>query len=373
MSTASGTTEKPGAATPIAAAACPPPTPSATTDGPEPDSAAGMPAARSRPTRSAEAGMAGRRYGWCIRSSVAVSSSRERSSPAPAAGSAPDSASASSAARPMFTAASACGTCFGRAPRACSVDWRRDGTNTTGRSSPSGATRRDRGTSPSYQATVRPPSRAAATLSGCPSIALATRSRPAAPSGPPARASAAVTPATIAAADEPRPRPCGIRFTQRSASPGCAHSSSSKVARIARTTRCASSAGTASGPTTSMESPDGVSRTDTSSYSPSARPSASKPGPRLALVAGTRRRTAPGGRPPPGPVVLTVTLADALTIVLTRVLTETFADALAVPLPEALPAAPAARPSAVVTTAAGRGPWRRRPRSAGWSRASPRR
>src|SRR5689334_12226894 len=42
-----------------------------------------------------------------------------------------------------------------------------------------------------------------------------------------------------------------------------------------------------------MDSPDARTRTSTSSYRLSASPSASKPGPRFALVAGTRTRTAP--------------------------------------------------------------------------------
>ena len=40
-----------------------------------------------------------------------------------------------------------------------------------------------------------------------------------------------------------------------------------------------------------MCSPDGATRASTSSYRLSASPSASNPGPRLALVAGTRTRT----------------------------------------------------------------------------------
>ena len=40
-----------------------------------------------------------------------------------------------------------------------------------------------------------------------------------------------------------------------------------------------------------MDSPDAQTHASTSSYRLSASPSASKPGPRLALVAGTRTRT----------------------------------------------------------------------------------
>jgi len=49
------------------------------------------------------------------------------------------------------------------------------------------------------------------------------------------------TPATIAAADDPRPRPWGMRFMHVNASPDGWPPSSSNAARIARTTRCDSS------------------------------------------------------------------------------------------------------------------------------------
>ena len=100
-------------------------------------------------------------------------------------------------------------------------------------------------------------------------------------------------PATIAAAEEPRPRPCGIRFTQRSPSPGGWPPVTANAARIARTTRWSSPAPARSAPSPeiSMDSPDSQTHASTSSCRLSASPSASKPGPRLALVAGTRTRT----------------------------------------------------------------------------------
>ena len=62
---------------------------------------------------------------------------------------------------------------------------------------------------------------------------------------------------------------------------------------MARTTRWLSSSGSspAPAPVTVTRQPAAVTRALTSSYSASARPSESKPGPRFALVAGTRTRT----------------------------------------------------------------------------------
>jgi len=97
-------------------------------------------------------------------------------------------------------------------------------------------------------------------------------------------------PAQIAAEDEPRPRPCGIRLTQCTRSPGGWPPRRSNAARRDLTTRCVSSQGTdpAPSPSTVTSSPDPVTSTVTSSRSSSASPNASKPGPRLALVAGGR-------------------------------------------------------------------------------------
>ena len=92
-----------------------------------------------------------------------------------------------------------------------------------------------------------PSSRAAATLSGWPS-----RSRPAAGrrrrrEGPrrrrPGRGGRDA--ATMAADDEPSPRPCGMRLGQASRSPGGCSAIRSNAARIACTTRWVSSSGTA--------------------------------------------------------------------------------------------------------------------------------
>src|SRR5207247_3863666 len=100
----------------------------------------------------------------------------------------------------------------------------------------------------------------------------------------------------IAADDEPRPRACGMALSQVSSSPaGWSTPSRPNAASIDRTARCDSSAASSPAP-----SPRTVTRTlvpdtraVTSSHRHSASPKASKPGPRLALVAGTRTRTGP--------------------------------------------------------------------------------
>ena len=151
----------------------------------------------------------------------------------------------------------------------------------------------------SDQATHSPPSRHGATLSGWPSRSAASCNTLASGNAatPPATSPrASRTPATMAAEDDPRPRPCGIRLTHCSAMPAGWPPSRSKAARMARITRCDSSVGTvcAPSPATSIRtrrSP--MARATTSSCRSRASPNASKPGPRLALVAGTRTSTWP--------------------------------------------------------------------------------
>ncbi len=92
----------------------------------------------------------------------------------------------------------------------------------------------------STPATVNPPSSAGAALSGWPSIATAISSMVRWVSGPPVRASAATIPATVAAADDPRPRASGTRLVIRIRQPSAAGSPSDATARAAssaRTTR----------------------------------------------------------------------------------------------------------------------------------------
>src|SRR3954453_9665474 len=112
---------------------------------------------------------------------------------------------------------------------------------------------------------------------------------------PPATsARAAMTPPTIAAADEPRPRPCGIRLAQTTSNPRGRPPSRLNASYIALTTRLRALRATLAAPmpaTSTVRPGSSVTRTTMSSYSESARPSASNPGPRFALVAGTRTRT----------------------------------------------------------------------------------
>ena len=125
--------------------------------------------------------------------------------------------------RPALRAASACGTVSGSSSRALAVEEVVLGTNTTGRSpGATGSRTAWAGPSAGVQARVSPPSRQAATLSGCPSSSAARPSSASSSrvSSPPSTsARAAIRPATIAAADEPRPRPCGIRFAQTTSQP----------------------------------------------------------------------------------------------------------------------------------------------------------
>ena len=125
----------------------------------------------------------------------------------------------SSAARPAVNAASAWGTVSGRSDSSVPGD------STTGSIVPSSGT-----SSTAVRAlpfvvheTVTPPVIAGAALSGCPSISVA-RSRTAwssSASGSASSPRASSRPATTAAAEEPSPRPCGIRFVQCMRTPVC--------------------------------------------------------------------------------------------------------------------------------------------------------
>ena len=190
---------------------------SASTVGPAPEITAGSPAARSAATSAAAAGIAGARYGWCSRSSVAGSSTLA----------ARRSGAATSRAAPAGVERRVGVRDRGRQqPRGPA----RSTTRTAGRTRPAAiagsrlaaharASRRRL----SVQAMVSPPSRHGATLSGWPSrsagqrqhagVVAALRRRRGPARGPAARRR------TIAAADEPSPRPCGMRLAQCSSSP----------------------------------------------------------------------------------------------------------------------------------------------------------
>ena len=150
--------------------------------------------------------------------------------------------------------------------------------------------------------TVRPPWSAAATLSGCPS-ARAARARSAArSSGVPATALAPSIPPIHAAALDPSPRLSGIAFTHSIATPVNRRPAASKSVRAARATMLASVAGSWPRPSPRTETvTPSASASVSSLYRASASPSASKPGPRLAEVAGTRTCAIIGVRGPGPP------------------------------------------------------------------------
>src|SRR6478735_690453 len=215
---------------------------------------------RRRFTSSTLCGIAGPRYSWWIRSSVAASSSSGRLV----------RASTSRAARPALAAASTWGTVRGSRPRAVSVSTGVAGTKTTGTTEPAGSIRMALAAPPSVQARVKPPRRQAATLSGCPSISVASSSSAASSrraSPPVVTARAATMPAQMAADEEPRPRPCGMRLAQTISRPWGCPPSRSKAVRRERTSRWFSSRGSVSAPSPAMSmcSPESATRTTTSS------------------------------------------------------------------------------------------------------------
>ena len=163
------------------------------------------------------------------------------------------SAATSSAARPAFAAASACGTSSGSSPRATSVATgvRRDEDDDrrpAGRPRTDGVERavgvlarrsRSRRTAPARRCRGGPRCRAARSSSA------ARRRAAAAPPATSARASQ--TPPTIAAEDDPRPRACGITLRQVSRSPGGSTPRRRRRRASSATTRCVSSRGTVVG------------------------------------------------------------------------------------------------------------------------------
>ena len=123
--------------------------------------------------------------------------------------------------------------------------------------------------SASTQATVAPPYRAGATLSGCPSKSVA-RAKTVSSSracGSLIRPRASRRPARAALAEEPMPALWGMRLTQRISKPAWGASATSRPTRRARTTRLVSSVGTMPAPTplTSTWVAPTTGRTSTSS------------------------------------------------------------------------------------------------------------
>ena len=101
---------------------------------------------------------------------------------------------------------------------------------------------------------------------------------------------------------EPRPEDIGTRMSQWMRRPaGAALPASSHSRRNARATRLLSSRGSpaGSGPSTVTTTPSPSSENRTSFHRSSASPRQSKPGPMLAVVAGTRTRQLAPARPAP--------------------------------------------------------------------------
>ena len=220
-----------------------------------------------------------------------------------------ESATGSSAARETLNLASTWETSLGRTRRTASVDaWksgiravaRTDSATGTPTARYSGALRPSTGIL--VQEITPPPSTLAAALSGCPSkdaaswISVSSSSAPVGRSGvgSPASPEAATTPATAAAAEDPRPRECGMTLWQVIFRPRTVAPASRRPARTARTTRCRSSSGTSPSPSpwTMTSRPESVASTSTTSVKSTARPRVSNPGPRFAEEAGTVTLTA---------------------------------------------------------------------------------
>ena len=184
------------------------------------------------------------------------------------------SAATSSELRPTLNTASSNGTVEGRAARAWFVEVDEDGHHTTTLRS-SGVEIR---TARPPAAVVMPPSIDAAALSGCPSSSQAMPSAMgfASASGRPACSSPMSAPATRADPEKPRPRPGGIGLFHHSGPLPPARANATDAGWV--------------GSASSALPPGEFDRRNGRS---SARPSASKPGPRLADDAGTLTRIRP--------------------------------------------------------------------------------
>jgi hypothetical protein len=173
----------------------------------------------------------------------------------------------------MLKTASDTGIRAGSASRAFCVRTAWAGTTSRHSSAPGGS---KRSAWPSLHST-KPPSSAAATLSGCPSSLVAAASR----SAPSSKIeSAATRPATIAAALVPSPPESGMseRIVNSKSSGGCS-AANPRTIRLRRSRAIRRSVWTPKRP---------VSTTSTSMWRSSAAPITSNPGPRLAEDAGTR-------------------------------------------------------------------------------------
>ena len=133
---------------------------------------------------------------------------------------------------------------------------------------------------------VRPPSSAGATLSGCPSMAVASVSSSCVLSTSPSIRFAPSRPAMMQAEEEPRPRAMGMGFVWVILRGGICLPTFSNSPLAERYTRFDSPRGMRV-PSDAEISSTSLSSKVTVLYNVTARPSASKPEPTLALVAGT--------------------------------------------------------------------------------------
>ena len=145
-------------------------------------------------------GMSGARYGWWMRSSKQPRSASSR----PVA-----KAAVTSEARLRMWIVSAlenvCGTRF----LASGVLTSKSGMSVTRRTFAGSGTRRQRTSSPTNPAAVKPPNTAGAALSGCPSRAATSSSRPCRSSGLPCSAFSPATQPSRAVTLDPSPRAMG--------------------------------------------------------------------------------------------------------------------------------------------------------------------
>ncbi|CRH64015.1 Uncharacterised protein [Chlamydia trachomatis] len=152
-------------------------------------------------------------------------------------------------ARETLNTASTYGTVSGSAWRAICVERVKFGTKIVARICLETPYRTVWNSSPFFQLVVNPPKTAGATLSGCPSIAAASSKIACLLRFPLcAKAQAAATPETIALAEDPIPRACGMRLCASRVKRKCGKPNASHALRNARTTRCVSSFGNVSSP-----------------------------------------------------------------------------------------------------------------------------
>ena len=247
------------------------------------------------------AGMIPARTGWCSASSQA----QRNAARLPVAMDV-----AKRAVRDRLKTASARETMGGSSARTAAVSLRACGTKMTACRPRGTGTALAHQRPPARTHTCMPPYSAAAVLSAWPSASATScraASTPAAGSVVPVRASAAKSPETSAAEEDPKPAPIGMRFTRRRPSGGSdAKPAAENPSSRPRTTRFVEGApsreadseglhccGSVAAPSPSICSDQLVTsvRTNSSFQRSRASPNASNPGPRFADDAGARTLT----------------------------------------------------------------------------------